>query len=115
MPVAHLKKLYGRSVMVETIEAMIQEANAKIVEERGLKLAKALGNPGLEIGSRDLDVEYPLEAVGNAFCDLHGDLHVLAVAAAFGFDIGSCDIKPCPDGRGAGGGTRTPTTFVTGT
>jgi trigger factor len=39
VPVAHLKKLYGRSVMVETIEAMIHEANAKIVEERGLKLA----------------------------------------------------------------------------
>jgi trigger factor len=39
VPVAHLKKLYGRSVMVETIEAMIQELNAKIVQERGLKLA----------------------------------------------------------------------------
>jgi trigger factor len=39
VPVAHLKKLYGRSVMAETIEAVIQETNAKIVDERGLKLA----------------------------------------------------------------------------
>jgi trigger factor len=39
VPVAHLKKLYGRAVMAETIEAVIQETNAKIVDERGLKLA----------------------------------------------------------------------------
>jgi len=39
VPVAHLKKLYGRAVMAETIEALIQETNAKIVDERGLKLA----------------------------------------------------------------------------
>src|SRR4051812_36453299 len=39
VPVSHLKKVYGRSVMAETIEAVIREMNAKIVEERGLKLA----------------------------------------------------------------------------
>jgi trigger factor len=39
VPVGHLKKLYGRSVMAETIETVIQEANAKVVQERGLKLA----------------------------------------------------------------------------
>ena len=39
VPVAHLKKLYGRSVMAETIEAVIREINSKIVEERGLRLA----------------------------------------------------------------------------
>ena len=39
VPVAHLKKLYGRAVMAETIEAVIQETNAKFVDERGLKLA----------------------------------------------------------------------------
>ncbi|HEY6254240.1 MAG TPA: trigger factor [Xanthobacteraceae bacterium] len=39
VPIAHLKKLYGRSVMVETIETVVRETNAKIVGERGLKLA----------------------------------------------------------------------------
>ncbi len=39
VPVNHLRKVYGRSVMAETIEAIIRELNAKIVEERGLKLA----------------------------------------------------------------------------
>ena len=32
VPVAHLKKLYGKAVMAETIEAVIRELNAKIVE-----------------------------------------------------------------------------------
>src|SRR3984957_8108355 len=39
VPLAHLKKLYGRSVMAETIETIVREVNAKIVDERGLKLA----------------------------------------------------------------------------
>jgi trigger factor len=39
VPVAHLKKLYGRAVMAETIEAVIREMNAQIVNDRGLKLA----------------------------------------------------------------------------
>jgi trigger factor len=39
VPVDHLKRLYGRSVMAETIEAMMQEANAKIVTDHGYKLA----------------------------------------------------------------------------
>jgi trigger factor len=40
VPVAHLKRMYGRAVMAETIEAMVREANAQIITERGLKLAR---------------------------------------------------------------------------
>jgi len=39
VPVNHLRKIYGKAVMAETIEAVIRELNAKIVSERGLKLA----------------------------------------------------------------------------
>jgi len=39
VPVAHLKRLYGKSAMAEVIEAAVREANSKIVTERGLKLA----------------------------------------------------------------------------
>jgi trigger factor len=39
VPVAHLKRVYGRAVMAETIEQMVRETNAKIVTEHGLKLA----------------------------------------------------------------------------
>ena len=40
VPVAHLKRLYGRSVMAEMIEATVREANAQIVTERGFKLVR---------------------------------------------------------------------------
>jgi trigger factor len=39
VPVAHLKRLYGKSAMAEVIEAAVREANSQIVTERGLKLA----------------------------------------------------------------------------
>lgn len=39
VPVTHLKKVYGKAVMAETIDAIIRELNGKIVSERGLKLA----------------------------------------------------------------------------
>jgi trigger factor len=39
VPVAHLKRVYGKSVMAEAIEAIIRETNSKIVSEHGYKLA----------------------------------------------------------------------------
>src|SRR3984885_2367837 len=39
VPVAHLKRLYGKSAMAEVIEAAVREANSKIVTDNGLKLA----------------------------------------------------------------------------
>jgi trigger factor len=39
VPVTHLRRIYGKAVMAETIEAVIRELNAQIVSERGLKLA----------------------------------------------------------------------------
>jgi trigger factor len=40
VPVSHLKRLYGRAVMAEAIEAAVREANAQIVTERGFKLVR---------------------------------------------------------------------------
>jgi trigger factor len=39
VPVAHLKRLYGKSAMAEVIEAAVREANNKIVTDHGFKLA----------------------------------------------------------------------------
>ena len=39
VPVGHLKRMYGRSVMAETIEATVRDANAKIVADNNLRLA----------------------------------------------------------------------------
>lgn len=39
VPTAHLKKLYGKSILAETIEAVVSEANQKIIAENAFKLA----------------------------------------------------------------------------
>jgi trigger factor len=39
VPVSHLKKIYGRSVMAETIDQTIRDTNTQIFSERGFKLA----------------------------------------------------------------------------
>ena len=39
VPVAHLKRMYGRSAMAEVIEATVRDTNNQIVSERGFKLA----------------------------------------------------------------------------
>lgn len=39
VPVAHLKRLYGKAAMAEVIEAAVREANTKIVSDHGFKLA----------------------------------------------------------------------------
>ncbi len=39
VPVAHLKRLYGKSAMAEVIEATVREANTKIITDHGYKLA----------------------------------------------------------------------------
>jgi trigger factor len=39
VPVSHLKKVYGRSVMAETIDQTIRDTNSEIFTERGFRLA----------------------------------------------------------------------------
>ena len=39
VPVAHLKRVYGRAAMREVIEETVREANSSIVSDHGFKLA----------------------------------------------------------------------------
>jgi trigger factor len=39
VPVAHLKRIYGKSAMAEVIDAAMREAHEKIINEHGFKLA----------------------------------------------------------------------------
>ena len=39
VPVGHLRRLYGRSVMADVVQNAVNEANKKIVDENNLKLA----------------------------------------------------------------------------
>lgn len=70
VPTAHLKRVYGKSVMSEVIEQTVNETNGKIVEEHGFKLAlqprvKAPEEDpqfqGLLDGGKDLTYDVELE------------------------------------------------------
>lgn len=54
VPVAHLKKVYGRSAMAEVIEASVRDANQKIVTDNNFKLA---ADPKVTLPSEEAEVE----------------------------------------------------------
>lgn len=72
VPVAHLKRVYGRATMAEVIEATVRDTNSQIVDERGFKLA---ANPKVTMpeekdaieklieGKSDLDYTVAVEIV----------------------------------------------------
>ena len=58
VPVAHLKRLYGKSAMAEVIEATVNEANSKIIADKKLKLAI---EPKVVLPIEQSDVEKVIE------------------------------------------------------
>ncbi|MBR0872434.1 trigger factor [Bradyrhizobium tropiciagri] len=54
VPVAHLKKIYGRSVMAETIDQTISDTNKQIFTDRGFRLA---GEPKITMPTEKDEVE----------------------------------------------------------
>ena len=62
VPVAHLKRVYGRSVMADVVETAVNEANTKIVEEHGLRLAQ---RPKIDFATDQTEIEKALEAKGD--------------------------------------------------
>jgi trigger factor len=54
VPVSHLKKVYGRSVMAEAIDQTIRDANSKLFTERGFRLAT---EPKITMPTEEKEVE----------------------------------------------------------
>jgi len=54
VPVAHLKKVYGRSVMAEAIDQTIRDANSQLFTERGFRLAT---EPKITMPTEEKEVE----------------------------------------------------------
>ncbi|MGA7810851.1 trigger factor [Bradyrhizobium sp.] len=54
VPVSHLKKVYGRSVMAETIDQTVRDANTQIFTERGFRLA---AEPKITMPTEEKEVE----------------------------------------------------------
>ncbi|HET7885361.1 MAG TPA: trigger factor, partial [Bradyrhizobium sp.] len=54
VPVAHLKKVYGRSVMAEAIDQTIRDTNSQLFTERGFRLAT---EPKITMPTEEKEVE----------------------------------------------------------
>lgn len=54
VPVGHLKKVYGRSVMAETIDQTIRDTNTQLFSERGFRLAT---EPKITMPTEQAEVE----------------------------------------------------------
>ena len=54
VPVSHLKKVYGRSVMAETIDQTIRDTNTQIFTDRGFRLAT---EPKITMPTEEKEVE----------------------------------------------------------
>jgi trigger factor len=54
VPVSHLKKIYGRSVMAETIDQTIRDTNTQIFTDRGFRLAT---EPKVTMPTEEKEVE----------------------------------------------------------
>ena len=62
VPVGHLRKVYGRSVMADVLQNAVNEANRKIVEDNGLKLAH---EPQVQFPESQDEVEKAMDAKGD--------------------------------------------------
>jgi trigger factor len=62
VPVAHLKRLYGRSIMGDVVQEAVSEANKKIVEENALRLAV---EPRFDFRGGQSEMEKVMEAKGD--------------------------------------------------
>jgi trigger factor len=72
VPVGHLKRIYGKSVMAETIEATVRDANAKIVADHNLRLAM---EPQVKLPTEELAIQAVVE--GKADLDYSVAMEVL--------------------------------------
>lgn len=59
VPVSYLKRLYGRSIMADVVQEAVSEANRKIVEDNGLRLAM---EPKIDFPSDRQELEKVFEA-----------------------------------------------------
>src|SRR5579883_749923 len=81
VPVAHLKKVYGKSIMADVMQEAINEANKQILDEKGLRLAQ---EPKVELPNDQATIDAALQA--------RGDLsYKVALEVLPKFEVGSFD------------------------
>lgn len=81
VPLAHLKKVYGKSIMADVMQEAINEANKQILDEKGLRLAQ---EPKVELPQDQATIDAALQATG----DLS---YKVALEVLPKFDVGAFD------------------------
>ena len=81
VPMAHLKRVYGRSVMADLVQKQIDEAHKQIVGNGKLRLAM---QPKIELSKEQKEIEAALEAKGDLAFKV--ELEVLPQFELGGFD-----------------------------
>lgn len=61
-PLSHLRKLYGRSIMGDVVQNAVNDANRKIIDDNGLRLA---AEPKLDFPGDQAEMEKVMEAQGD--------------------------------------------------
>jgi trigger factor len=80
VPDAHLKKLYGRSMMAETLQQMVDDATRNALSERNLRPAM---QPKIDLPTEDGEIEKVLEGKADLAYDM--SLEVLPTIAMTDF------------------------------
>ena len=62
VPIGHLKRVYGRSVMAEVVQETINAANKQIMDQNGLRLAL---EPKIELPTKPEEIDAALDARGD--------------------------------------------------
>ncbi len=81
VPVAHLRRLYGRSIMAEVMQEAVNDANRKIVEDNALRLA---GAPKIDLAKDEAELE-------KAFAAKADLSYVVALEVLPKIEVGSFD------------------------
>jgi trigger factor len=81
VPVGHLRRLYGRSIMAEVVQEAVNEANREIIQGNKLKLA---GAPKIELGDDEAQLQQAFEAKADFS-------YVVAIEVLPAIEIGTFD------------------------
>ncbi len=99
VPVEHLRKVYGRSVMADVVQDAINSANKKIVDDNKLRLAR---EPKVDLPTDQAAIEAALEARGDLSFKI-----ALEVLPTFEVgDFSEIELERLTHGRGGRGASR---------
>jgi len=94
VPVAHLRKVYGKSVMADVLQKAVNDANQKIIQENELRLAS---EPKVDVDGGETGVEKAIRAEGDLAFTVN--LEILPKVELRPFDSISLErqVFPVPD------------------